>query len=79
MKISDLNYVEDIKQEEKLGTVIGGNGISGIFTLIPRLVDALFDYNPQPTVINNIYIENNNTSSSSSSSGAVVNNGSGHH
>jgi hypothetical protein len=70
MKISDIDYVQDIHQEEKLGEVIGGT--FGLLSFIPRLIGGIFGYNQQPqtTVINNIYITN--TSSSSSDSGAAA-------
>jgi uncharacterized membrane protein len=83
MKISDINYVEDIKQEEKLDKVVGGT-----FGLLSWIFGnnwgSGYNQQPQTTVINNIYV--NNTSSSTSSSGASAgassggsNGGSGSH
>ena len=79
MNILDLNYVEDITQEDKLGTVVGGT--FGLLGLVPKLLGSLLGYNQQPTttVINNIYVENTNTSSSSSGSAAGASTGSSHH
>ncbi len=79
MNISDLNYVEDITQEDQLGTVVGGT--FGILGIIPKLLGGLFGYNQQPTttIINNIYVESSSTSSSSSGSVAGAPSGSGHH
>ncbi|MDF5732724.1 MAG: hypothetical protein PUP92_33225 [Rhizonema sp. PD38] len=74
MNISDLNYVEDITQEDQLGTVVGGT--FSFLGIIPRIINDLFGYQqPTTTVINNIYVENTNTSSSSSGSVAGASSG----
>lgn len=68
MNISDLNYLEEIKEEEKLGTVVGGWGglLGGLFGFL----FGGYGYNQQPTTIVNNYITVENNSSSTSSSGS---------